>query len=187
MVRGGALFAARRVGKETQPGGAPALGNAASGLHAQPAKPPDCACASAPRTGPEMRQAPHLFASWVIRVVPRLVPGRLAPRRRVALHHHVPWALLTIGHRRGAVARHPRQDDSARDQPDAGPRAPVARARAGRAREGLAGGDAAHGPRRWPAATVGAGARRPHGQGQGGRPAGWFPVPRTCGTTSRRS
>jgi hypothetical protein len=52
-----AAAAPRWVGQETQPGGAPALGNAASGPHAQPAKPPDCACGPLPRTGQEMRQA----------------------------------------------------------------------------------------------------------------------------------
>ena len=52
----------------------------------------------------------------------------------------------------------------------------------------LAGGDAARpAPRWWPAATVGAGARRPHGQGQGATACRMVSGTTTCGTTSRRS
>ena len=48
------------------------------------------------------------------RFVPRPVPRRPAPRRRVAVHQHVPRAVLTRGPRQGTVARHPRDSDQTR-------------------------------------------------------------------------
>ena len=110
-----AAAAPRWVGKETQPGGAPALGNAAVAGRTR--------SQLCPRTAPAVRypgrarrcgRPPPLSASWVIRVVPRLVPGRPASRRRFAVHHHVPRPVLTRGERGGTVAWHPRDSDPAR-------------------------------------------------------------------------
>ena len=77
--------AARRWVRRRSPGAPLALGNAASGPHAQPAKPPDCA--PRPRYPGRARRcgrAPHLFASWVILVVSRLVPADRHPAPRGA-------------------------------------------------------------------------------------------------------
>jgi hypothetical protein len=50
------------------------------------------------------------FMSAVARLMPRLVPGRAAARR-LAVHHQVPRAVLPLSLCRGALARHPPDDD----------------------------------------------------------------------------
>jgi hypothetical protein len=129
----GSTQSRRQVSKGDAARGRPCAGNAALGPHAQPALPPDCACDVLPRTGQEMRQA-------TIFIRRPGNPGRASActtlscsRRRVAVHHHVPGAVLTRGGRPGGGIPVPR--------PAALPR--VTADRLGRRRQGRAGASAA--------------------------------------------